>query len=261
MMEYLTPRAGDNQMTDYTNQYPTMMLDSRLVRLSAGETRSYFSDDEEVLIVLQSGKVKLTQEETVYEGFRTNVFDQGPTALHVCCGTHVSIMAEDDSEYLLIMTKNTQKFEPNLYTEATVPTVMRGQGVWQDGASRLVRTIVDYKRNPLSHIAYGETVNYPSKWSGYLPHHHIQPELYYYRFNRPEGFGACFYGDQVYQVKDYAFCPIVDDVMHPQVSAPGYAMYYFWAIRHFDDNPWTSPVEVEEHKWLAAADVKIWPEV
>lgn len=261
MMEYLSPKHGENQMTDYSAAYPTMMLDSRLVRLNAGEKQAYFSLDEEVLIVLQSGTMKFIHSDIVNEGSRTNVFDQGPTALHVCFDTHVSIEAISDCEYLLIMTKNTQSFEPHLYTEATVLTVMRGQGVWQDGASRLVRTIVDYKRNPLSHIAYGETINYPSKWSGYLPHHHIQPELYYYRFNRPEGFGACFYGDQVYQVKDYAFCPIVDDVAHPQVSAPGYAMYYFWCIRHFDDNPWVSPVEVEDHKWLAAADVKIWPEV
>ncbi len=260
MMEYLVPQNGENKMTGYDGQYSTMMLDSTLVCLMSNESRNYYSMDEETLVVLQSGKVELSHGSACHVADRTNVFDQGPTALHVSKGVHVSVKALENCEYLLIRTKNDKTFESVCYTKETVPTVMRGQGVWQDGASRLVRTIVDYKRNPNSNIAYGETVNYPSKWSGYLPHHHRQPELYFYRFNRPEGFGACFYGDKVYQVKDYSYCPIIDDVAHPQASAPGYAMYYFWAIRHFENDPWLSPVEVEEHKWLSQPNVKIWPE-
>ena len=41
-------------------------------------------------------------------------------------------------------------------------------------------------------MVLGEVLNLPGKWSSYPPHHHPQPEVYFYRFDYPDGFGAGF---------------------------------------------------------------------
>lgn len=99
-------------------------------------------------------------------------------------------------------------------------------------------------------MVIGEIVSYPGRWSSYIPHHHPQPEVYYYKFDKSQGFGACFIGDKAYKVKDGDFAIINGGYTHPQVAAPGYRMYYSWMIRHLDSNPWMDRIDDEDHKWL-----------
>lgn len=50
---------------------------------------------------------------------------------------------------------------------------------------------------------------------------------------------------------------------HPQATAPGYAMYFCWMIRHLNENPWTTRIIEEEHKWLLnfrSFPGSFWPE-
>jgi KduI/IolB family. len=49
-----------------------------------------------------------------------------------------------------------------------------------------------------------------------------------------------------------------EDLPHPQVTAPGYAMHYTWMIRHYDNNPWTSRVNDPAHEWLLEENPDIW---
>ena len=259
MMNYIKDKTTV-ELTNRSDLYPGMMLYSYLVRQKKGETKTYDDSEKETLIVLQEGKLTLSYEGKSATIERVNVFDDAPVGLHVCKGVHVEVSADTDSEYLLFMTENEKEFATTLFTKENVVVVDRGAGQWNECATRNVRTMVDYKINPLSNMAFGETVNYPGKWSTFIPHLHDQPELYYYRFNRPEGFGASFYGDNVYQVKDYSYICVTEKLPHPQVTAPGYAMYYFWIIRHFDGNPWTGAENVKEHEWLLDPNCKIWPE-
>ena len=53
---------------------------------------------------------------------------------------------------------------------------------------------------------------------------------------------------------------IVDELSHPQATAPGYAMYYIWVIRHIDGNPYIAPTFEPEHLWVIKEDAKIWPD-
>jgi len=46
--------------------------------------------------------------------------------------------------------------------------------------------------------------------------------------------------------------------VHPQTSAPGYRMYYLWAIRHLENNPYKGFEFREEHKWLLNTNAKVW---
>ena len=53
---------------------------------------------------------------------------------------------------------------------------------------------------------------------------------------------------------------IPPNLVHPQVAAPGYAMYFLWVIRHLEDNPYLGPDFEEKHLWAQEADAKIWPD-
>ena len=119
----------------------------------------------------------------------------------------------------------------------------------QDACRRNVRLIFDYDNNPESNLVLGEVVNYPGRWSSYPPHHHDQPEIYYYRFTEPQGYGHAELGDSVFKVQQNDTMIIPPQLDHAQVSAPGYGMWYLWVIRHLEGNPYTGFEFTEDHAW------------
>ena len=116
----------------------------------------------------------------------------------------------------------------------------------------IVRTIFDGRNRPQAKLVLGEVVTFPGRWSSYPPHHHPQPEIYHYRFTDPRGYGHAELGDDVLKVQQHDTIKILDFNDHSQVAAPGYGMYYIWAIRHLDGDPYTVPEFTREHAWLNA---------
>lgn len=113
----------------------------------------------------------------------------------------------------------------------------------------------DLDNAPQSNMVMGEVFNQPGRWSSYPPHYHPQPELYYYQFDHPEGFGAGFEGNTPYKTENGSCLCIRGGNAHQQVTAPGYEMYYVWLIRHLDGDPWDKTrIYVPEYEWLANAD-------
>jgi 5-deoxy-glucuronate isomerase len=94
----------------------------------------------------------------------------------------------------------------------------------------------------------GETV--AAGWSGYPPHHHPQPEVYFYRFQPPQGFGFAQLGEEAAIVGHNSVAIIRPDADHAQASAPGYTQYYLWIIRNPSDRPYAGPSERAEHAWV-----------
>ncbi|MEI6876242.1 MAG: 5-deoxy-glucuronate isomerase, partial [Spirochaetota bacterium] len=96
--------------------------------------------------------------------------------------------------------------------------------------------------------------------SSYPPHHHPQPEIYHYRFLPANGFGLTAIGDEAFLLRDRDTILIRAGRDHPQVTAPGYAMWYLWVIRHLDGDryraPW--PENAPDHAWVMAKDAPIW---
>ncbi|MGN1008127.1 MAG: 5-deoxy-glucuronate isomerase, partial [Butyricicoccus sp.] len=48
---------------------------------------------------------------------------------------------------------------------------------------------------------------------------------------------------------------------HPQVAAPGYAMYYLWIIRHLEGNPYLGPDFDPQYLWVEQPGAKYWPDI
>ena len=179
---------------------------------------------------------------------RRSVFDEPPTALHVPGGARVTI--EGRSEWAVARAANERAPAPKLYRPQDVPPEYRGKGLVQDASLRNVRLIFDYGTRPESNLVIGEVVNYPGRWSSYPPHHHVQPEIYHYRFTEPQGYGHSELGEQVMKVRGRDTVRILDGVSHAQVAAPGYAMYYIWIVRHLPGNPYKGFHFDPEHEWV-----------
>lgn len=243
---------GEQILTTYDNEYRDMMMDIRVYRMKAGQTRTFLRQGEETAVLLLSGKITYVfdgQKKTVS---RKDVFTEGPWCVHVSGGVEVKVTAETDSEILVQCTKNEKSFASKLYAPEDAPWGYSCVGKFGNVAKRRVNTIVDHDINPDSNMVIGEVLNDRGNWSGYLPHRHPQPETYYFKFDHPEGFGASFVGDQVFKSVDGSFSAIPGGQLHPQAVAPGYQMYTCWMIRHLDGNPWlqTDRCEDERYVWL-----------
>lgn len=246
---------GEKILTTYDNAYADMLMDIRVYRMQPGEKRSFKVDSEELAALLLSGEVTLSWGNERRTVSRRDVFTDGPWALHVSTGAEVIVEASKLSEILVQRTRNDRTFPARLYGPEDAPWSDSCFGKFGDTARRRVNTIFDYDIQPLSNMVLGEVVNEPGNWSGYLPHRHPQPETYYFMFDRPEGFGASFVGDQVFKSVHGSFSAIPGGLTHPQAVAPGFRMYTCWMIRHLDGNPWlrSDCVEDERYTWLHGA--------
>lgn len=244
--------SGEKILTTYDNAYNDMLMDIRVYQIPQGKKRSFKKQGEETAVLLLKGTVLYYLEGRKYEAARTDVFTEGPWCAHVCAGTEIVVEAKADSEILVQSTCNERIFENKLYKPEDAPWGYSSVGKFGNVAKRRVNTIFDVTIAPYSNMVLGEVLNDRGNWSGYLPHQHPQPEVYYFLFDRPEGFGASFVGDQVFKSTDGSFSAIPGGELHPQAVAPGYQMYTCWMIRHLEGNPWnqTDRNEDERYTWL-----------
>ena len=243
--------SGEKLLTTYDGPYRDMLMDIRVFKLQSGAAKTLRYDGEETAILLLRGKLTFEWEGNTQLATRKDVFTDGPWALHVPCGVEVRLQTqEDDTEVIIQRTHNTTKFASQLYCPEDAPWNDVCRGKFGDTANRMVNTLFDYSTAPYSNMVLGEVLNDRGNWSGYIPHHHPQPEVYYFLFDRPEGFGASYVGEDVYKSTDGSFSAIPGGLTHPQVCAPGYRMYTCWMIRHFDDKPWDERFDDERYTWL-----------
>ena len=231
----------------------SMLMNITVYRLEAGCELELELPDEEMAVLLIEGHVQLNWSGRWKTISRPSCIDDPGYCLHVPRGTHVHIIGCGDgqsSEILVQSTPNDKHFEPRFYTPENTRRDTFGAGQFEGKAERAVTTYFDIENAPYSNMVCGEIHQPQGGWSSYPPHEHPHPEVYYYRFGHPSGFGACFLDDNVYKIRDRSFAAIPGGKYHPQVTAPGYAMMYVWMIRHFDGYPWNERNFQDEHKWL-----------
>ena len=229
-----------------------MMMNITVYRMKAGEERAFLREKEEMAVLLVTGDVTFGWNDQTKTGHRDSFIEEGPYCLHTPKGVAVTVRANFDSEVLVQTTENLRNFDPVFYRPEDCRDDIFGLDVFDNKMKRTVRTVFDYKNSPYSNMVNGEVINHQGGWSSYTPHHHPQPEVYYYRYERPEGFGACFLGDEVYKIKDGSCACIPGGVTHPQVTAPAFPMYYCWMIRHLEGNPWTDRIVDPRYTWIDA---------
>ncbi|MDR1464708.1 MAG: 5-deoxy-glucuronate isomerase [Oscillospiraceae bacterium] len=247
-------------LTNTQDLYPDMLQNITVYRLDVDENRRFYSDTEEMAFLLLEGEAQFDWDDGLTpkteQARRPSCIDDPAYCLHVPRGVQVSasnISGRGDQkpcEVLVQSTGNPDRFAPVFYTPETTRRETFGQGQFEGKAQRTVSTFFDYDSAPYSNMVCGEILIPQGGWSSYPPHEHPQPEVYYYRFGHPNGFGACFLDGAAYQIRDRSFAAIPGGKYHPQVNAPGYPMMYVWMIRHFDGYPWTERNFQPEHQWL-----------
>ena len=249
---------GFNEITREGESEKDTMMDFGLLLLKGQQTYKSQPGKERAFLLMK-GEISFEWNGRVELVKRDSLLENEPVCLHVPMSTEVKIEVKTNAEIAIFATTNDAVFECRLYQGNDTRSEHRGEGTMRETSTRIVRTIFDVTNAPDAKLVLGEVVNYPGKWSSYPPHHHPQPEIYHYRFFPEQGFGFGMLGEDVYKIRHGDTLKILDDLSHPQVSAPGYAMYYIWAIRHLDGNPYTVPTFELEHLWVTEKDASIWP--
>ena len=199
---------------------------------------SLASHETAVLLIEGRGKLHYEAKEVTFD--RPNWIDSNPVVVHFPAGDIVTLKAAGKSRFAIVSTRNSDHFDGKIYAPEEINVEHRGKGILDGTCYRLVRLAFDRTIAPeTARLVLGEVLNFPGKWSSYPPHHHEHPEIYYYEFSGSEGYGHGELGDEVFKIKHQDLLKITDSREHSQVSAPGYHMYYIWAIRHLDRNPYT----------------------
>ncbi len=236
-----------------------MFMDIYLLKGEAGKSYTFENPTQETAFLLIEGEVCFTNEEKVYTGKRDNCFYDSAYCLHVSKGKNVTVTCLSDAEILLQCKENETEFDNGWYDKSNIDYGFFGDGELKDTTKRVVTTILDKERTPWSNMVVGEIINFPGIWSSYPPHHHPQPEVYFYKFDKPQGFGSCFIGEDVYKSTHNSVALIPGGLVHPQNTAPGYAMYYVWMIPHLEGNPWLKTrIFDPQHEWVNGTNLNIF---
>lgn len=241
---------GYNAITSLDDSNNKTLMDFGILALGCDKAYTDVEKKEKAYLLIK-GKIAFEWDGNRVEVNRDSCFDENPCCLHVPSGVEIKVVSLcDHAEISVTRTYNDKYFLPKFYTKEECMTVEGGKGVLNDTSLRSIRTIFDLSNAPDANLVLGEVVHTPGRWSSYPPHHHPQPEVYFYKFSPEQGFGYSEIGENVFKVHNNDSAVIPADLTHPQVGAPGYAMYYIWAIRHLENNPFNERIYAEEHKWL-----------
>ncbi|MEE9166126.1 MAG: 5-deoxy-glucuronate isomerase [Candidatus Neomarinimicrobiota bacterium] len=214
-------------------------LKFQILLLEAGGREKVGSDTEETAVVVIEGKGSLRYRDEQTRFHRTSWVEENPTVVHFSRGETLTVAAEGETRLAIISTMNEETFEGRVYAHSEIDVEHRGKDLLDGTCYRLVRLAFDQSIAPeAAKLVLGEVLNFPGKWSSYPPHHHEQPEIYYYEFSPKEGYGHGELGSQVFKIQNKDLLVITGNRDHSQVSAPGYHMYYIWAIRHLEGKPY-----------------------
>ncbi len=245
-------KNGFQTICEMNGKNADMLMNISVKRFAKDECLDFYDENNETAFLILSGKIVISWDGKSKTMERESPFEKKPYCLHVPKCANVNISALKDSEILIQQTDNDIVFTPVFYSPEDCLYQEFGKGQWGGAGHRVVSTVFDLSSAPYSNMVLGEVYNLSGKWSSYPPHHHPQPEVYYYKFDRPKGFGISFLGEDVQMSTDGSYRAISGGNAHQQAAAPGFTMYYVWMIRHLDGDPWDKTrIYVDGYEWLA----------
>jgi 5-deoxy-glucuronate isomerase len=251
---FRVPRQPGLQVLQRRGERGAHELTSSRLCLAAGNTATYTSAAEETIVVLQEGRGTFATPGQVHPVSRANVFAERATAMCLPPGVTLTVTAESDLEAVLLSAPSTEAGVVALVGPNDVTVNARGRGIY----AREVHDL--FVRDPFAkRLMVGETFNPPGHWSSFPPHKHDgrngEPrleEVYHYRVSPAHGFGhQMLYtedGESVtHQVRDRD-AVLLPYGYHPVSAAPGYALYYLWALA--GDQRQLALYEDPAHRWI-----------
>jgi 5-deoxy-glucuronate isomerase len=229
-----------------------------VLRLKGGEILERNSGNEEVCLVVVSGRCRVSAGENEWDGVggRESPFDGPPHAVYLPPGTNYRVEAITDLELAVCSAPAERGVQAREIRPEDIEVEVRGSG----NMEREVRPILMADR-PAERLLVVEVLTPNGHWSSYPPHKHDRDalpeesyleETYYHRV-RPEGGFALqrVYTDdrsldETLAVRD-GDVVLVPKGYHPVSAAPGYDLYYLnvmagpareWRFKNDPDHEW-----------------------
>ncbi len=138
-------------------------------RLAAGQSWSFESGENELVIVNLSGRYSVRSNRGQWSGIggRENVFDGAAHALYLPRQTEFTITAEEGGEYAVAWVPTDQDHEPWLIKPEDVAVSVRGG----DNVSRQINDLLP-SNSPVHRLVLVEVYTPGGNWSSYPPHKH-----------------------------------------------------------------------------------------
>ncbi len=210
-----------------------------LRKLKEGARAAFDTGDEEVCVVILTGKARLTAEggfDSGVIGERKSVFEGLPWSVYLPPHSKASIEAISDCEAALCAAPATGRLKPRVIAPNEVETLTRGTG----SNTRHVRNILSDADKGAESLLVVEVITPSGNWSSYPPHKHDRDalpdesyleEVYYHRLSPPQGFAfQRVYTDD--RSLDETLTVADGDVVlvprgyHPVGAPHGYDLYY-----------------------------------
>ena len=243
-------KYGYTEITSMSEKENNTLMDFGILKLGKGHVEVNSEEKERAYMLIQ-GEVAFEWEGNRVVARRDSFIDEKPWTLSLPAGVKVKIAGVgENSELSVSKTDNELRFASRLYSNTECRDEVRGVGTLNDASVRRVNTVFDYTTAPHSKLVLGEVISCSGKWSGFPPHNHPQPEIYFYKFYPEQGYGLSEVGDDIIKVRQNDTVKILNEMSHPQVCAPGFTMYIIWVIRHLDGNPNKCPNFLPEYLWM-----------
>lgn len=253
-------KSGYTPMLNTQNSQ-IMQMDFGILKIGAHEEYKKINIHKESAFILLSGEVVFIYGSEKTRAKRDSTFNDEPWVLHVPAGIKIEIHGIFAmSEIACYAAPNEKEFSARLYRPFDCPAEERGKHEAGGTTRRLVRTFFEYETEPNSNLVLGEVIVYPGRWTTFPPHIHEQPELYFYKFEPEDGYGYCEEGENVYKVYTNSTVVLDKNMTHPQVTAPGYAMWYSWAILNLEGKPWKLGGFLPQYEWIKDPNAVFWGE-
>ena len=219
-------------------------------RLDHGESWRFDSEGCELALVNLSGLYAVRSNRGEWSGIggRDNVFTGAAHALYLPRGTEFTVTAEEGGAFAVAWVPTDEDHEPWLIKPEDVAVSVRGG----DHVTRQINDLLP-PGSPVHRLVLVEVYTPSGNWSSYPPHKHdvhledddgrlIEADLeevYFYQFDRPEGYAfQRVYTEErspmhqagnpidVVCVPEHNCAVIVPEGHHPVSSPPGYTTYY-----------------------------------
>lgn len=239
---------GFNLIDSGTDPAAPTGIEFGILRLASRDTFQNIEQARETIYVLLDGAVRVSAGSSTVTAARTSIFETLPWGVRAPEKELCRIETDDkEAELAVAKARTTYVAEASIIEpHDLVPGrnfTEPGKDVWNGSFHRIVRTMFTDGT-----LTVGETV--ARSWSSYPPHHHPQPEIYFYRFDRPQGYAFAEIGDAAVKVRNNSLTRMVGGVDHSQSCAPGYTEYYLWVILNMAGVKYVGAENAPEHEWV-----------